>query len=93
MTDVNPVMAKSQSLCDWLSYLERIHPQTIDLGLERVSAVARRLGVDTLPMPVILVAGTNGKGTTCAMLESIYRAAGYRVGVYASPHLVRYRPS
>ncbi len=90
MTDVNPVMAKSQSLCDWLSYLERIHPQTIDLGLERVSAVARRLGVDTLPMPVILVAGTNGKGTTCAMLESIYRAAGYRVGVYASPHLVRY---
>ena len=90
MTLSSPAMAQSQSLRDWLSYLEQIHPQTIELGLERVGTVARRLGVDHLAMPVILVGGTNGKGTTCAMLESIYREAGYQVGVYSSPHLVRY---
>ncbi len=86
----SPLLAQSQSLSDWLSYLEQIHPQTIDLGLARVGEVAERLGVRQLPMPVVLVGGTNGKGTTCAVLESIYRAAGYRVGVYASPHLLRY---
>ncbi|GAA4495300.1 bifunctional tetrahydrofolate synthase/dihydrofolate synthase [Pseudaeromonas paramecii] len=81
---------QSQSLADWLSYLEQIHPKTIDLGLERVGTVARRMGVDRLPGKVITVGGTNGKGTTCAMLESMLAAAGYRVGVYASPHLLRY---
>lgn len=84
------VMAQSQSLSDWLSYLEQIHPSVIDLGLHRVGLVADRLGLRQLPATVVTVGGTNGKGTTCALLESIYRAAGYRVGVYSSPHLLRY---
>lgn len=67
-----------------------LHSKTIDLGLERVSQVAARLGV-LKPAPfVFTVAGTNGKGTTCRTLESILMAAGYKVGVYSSPHLVRY---
>lgn len=76
-------------LASWLSYLENLHSKTIDLGLERVSLVAARLGV-LKPAPfVFTVAGTNGKGTTCRTLESILMAAGYKVGVYSSPHLVR----
>ena len=84
------VMAQSQSLSDWLSYLEKIHPSVIDLGLHRVGLVADRLGLRQLPATVVTVGGTNGKGTTCALLEAIYRAAGYRVGVYSSRHLLRY---
>lgn len=77
-------------LASWLSYLENLHSKTIDLGLERVSQVARKLGV-LKPAPfVFTVAGTNGKGTTCRTLESVLTAAGYKVGVYSSPHLVRY---
>lgn len=74
----------------WLSYLEHLHTKTIDLGLARVSEVAARMGV-LKPAPfVFTVAGTNGKGTTCRTLESVLTAAGYKVGVYSSPHLVRY---
>lgn len=70
-------------LASWLSYLENLHSKTIDLGLERVSLVAARLGV-LKPAPfVFTVAGTNGKGTTCRTLESILMAAGYKVGVYS----------
>jgi len=77
-------------LAAWLSYLEQLHSKPIDLGLDRVSQVAARLDV-LRPAPfVFTVAGTNGKGTTCRTLESILLAAGYRVGVYSSPHLVRY---
>ncbi|WP_312951062.1 bifunctional tetrahydrofolate synthase/dihydrofolate synthase [Superficieibacter sp.] len=77
-------------LATWLSYLENLHAKTIDLGLERVSQVAARLDV-LKPAPfVFTVAGTNGKGTTCRTLESILTAAGYKTGVYSSPHLVRY---
>ena len=77
-------------LAAWLSYLENLHSKTIDMGLERVSQVAARLDV-LKPAPfVFTVAGTNGKGTTCRTLESVLMAAGYRVGVYSSPHLVRY---
>lgn len=83
-------MAQSQSLSDWLSYLEQLHPSVIDLGLHRVGVVADRLALRHLPSRVVTVGGTNGKGTTCALLEAIYRAAGYRVGVYSSPHLLRY---
>lgn len=83
-------MAQSQSLSDWLSYLEQLHPSVIDLGLHRVGLVADRLALRHLPCRVVTVGGTNGKGTTCALLEAIYRAAGYRVGVYSSPHLLRY---
>lgn len=77
-------------LAAWLSYLENLHSKAIDMGLERVSQVAARLDV-LKPVPfVFTVAGTNGKGTTCRTLESMLMAAGYKVGVYSSPHLVRY---
>ncbi|WP_242620298.1 bifunctional tetrahydrofolate synthase/dihydrofolate synthase [Shewanella maritima] len=78
----------SASLNDWLEHLLAIHPAEIDMGLGRVSQVASKLGIDKLPnSQVITVAGTNGKGTTCAMLESILRQAGKSVGVYSSPHI------
>jgi dihydrofolate synthase/folylpolyglutamate synthase len=77
------------TLTDWLTRCERLHPKQIDMGLERVQTVARRMGL-TMDCPVITVAGTNGKGSTCAMLEAIYREAGYRTGVYTSPHLVHF---
>lgn len=76
-------------LHDWLRWLEVQHPRQIDLGLERVAAVAETLALD-LPMPVITVAGTNGKGSCVALLNSILRADGYSVGSYTSPHLLRY---
>ncbi|PSW57520.1 bifunctional tetrahydrofolate synthase/dihydrofolate synthase [Photobacterium leiognathi] len=78
------------SLSIWLKYLEQLHTSAIDLGLDRVKAVGQK--ADLLkPAPcVITVAGTNGKGSTCAMLEAILIEAGYKVGVYSSPHLVRY---
>jgi dihydrofolate synthase/folylpolyglutamate synthase len=81
--------AADSSLSAWLSYLERLHPTPIELGLERVAQVRDRLGL-SLPFPLITVGGTNGKGSTCAFLEAILRAAGYRVGCYTSPHLIRY---
>jgi dihydrofolate synthase/folylpolyglutamate synthase len=76
-------------LGEWLSYIERQHPKTIALGLDRVREVFSRLNIK-IQCPVLTVAGTNGKGSTCAMLESILRAAGYRTGLYTSPHLMRY---
>src|SRR5215471_5998472 len=76
-------------LAGWLAYIERLHPKTIALGLDRVRAVLDRLAVPKF-CPILIVGGTNGKGSTCAMLESILRAAGYRVGCYTSPHLLRY---
>lgn len=79
----------SRTLAGWLSHIERQHPSAIALGLERVRAVAGRMAL-ALRMPVFTVAGTNGKGSTSAMLESILRAAGYRTGMYQSPHLLRY---
>ncbi len=79
------------SLNDWLEYLLSIHPAEIDMGLSRVSEVARQLQLlDLAPAKVITVAGTNGKGTSCAMLESVLSLAGKRVGVYSSPHLIHY---
>lgn len=77
------------TLDGWLAHCERIHPKTIDMGLERVGEVARRLGL-RFDCPVITVAGTNGKGSTCAMLEAVALQSGYRTGVYTSPHLVRF---
>jgi dihydrofolate synthase/folylpolyglutamate synthase len=79
----------ASDLASWLSYLERLHPATIELGLERVARVRDRLALAP-PFPLITVGGTNGKGSTCAMLESVLKSAGYRVGCYASPHLLRY---
>jgi len=66
-----------------------MHPKTMDLSLERTAEVARRLDI-RFTMPVITVAGTNGKGSTCAMLESIVRHAGYRTGLYQKPELVHF---
>ena len=74
---------------DWLSHLEHLHPKTIALGLDRVNVVKDRLKL-VPSFPVILVGGTNGKGSTCAMLEAMLLAGGYRVGLYTSPHLIRY---
>jgi dihydrofolate synthase/folylpolyglutamate synthase len=82
-------MTRPTTLAGWLAYLETLHPKSIALGLERVRDVAARLPLG-LSCPTITVAGTNGKGSTCAMLEAMLRAAGYRVGVYTSPHLQRY---
>lgn len=79
----------SKSLQDWLAHAEGLHTRPIDLGLDRVKAVAARLGI-RFECPVIVVAGTNGKGSTCAMLEAVLHQAGYRVGLYTSPHLVRF---
>lgn len=77
------------TLEQWLAYAERQHPQSIDLGLERVQKVRQSLELN-FECPVFTVAGTNGKGSTCAMLESILVAAGYEVGVYTSPHMLRF---
>ena len=79
----------SASLADWLAYLELLHPKGIALGLDRVEEVRDRMGL-RLACPVITVGGTNGKGSTAAMLERILNCAGYRVGCYTSPHLLRF---
>ena len=78
------------SLDSWLAHCERLHPKNIDMGLDRVRVVADRLKLH-FDGPVITVAGTNGKGSTCAMLEACLLQAGYRTGVYTSPHLVHFQ--
>jgi len=78
-----------KSLVDWLAHAEHLHPKNIELGLERVRAMAQKLGL-VFDCPVITVAGTNGKGSTCAMLESILLHANYRTAVFTSPHLVHF---
>src|SRR5690554_3069468 len=77
-------------LDDWLRWIERLHPRAIDPGLERVRSVAARLGVDRARCPVITVAGTNGKGSSIALLEAALTAGGHRVAAYTSPHLLAY---
>ncbi|GAB4418814.1 MAG: bifunctional tetrahydrofolate synthase/dihydrofolate synthase [Sideroxydans sp.] len=78
-----------RSLAEWLAHLESLHPKTIALGLERVAQVKQRLKLDP-DFPIVIVGGTNGKGSVCALLEAILHAAGYRVGCYTSPHLLHY---
>ncbi|MBP6816638.1 MAG: bifunctional tetrahydrofolate synthase/dihydrofolate synthase, partial [Burkholderiaceae bacterium] len=77
------------SLSEWLDWAERVHPRGIAMGLDRVRAVARSLGI-AFECPVITVGGTNGKGSTCAMLESILLAAGFKVALHTSPHLLEF---
>ena len=81
---------KFAALDEWLAWLEQLHPSTIDLGLDRVRSVAERAGLLDPPFPVVIVGGTNGKGSVCAVLESILRNAGYSVGLYTSPHIINY---
>lgn len=78
-----------QTLQEWLLYLESLHPKTIALGLERVAEIKDRLNLNP-EFPIIVIGGTNGKGSVCAMLEAMLHAAGYRVGCYTSPHLLEY---
>ena len=78
-----------ETLQEWLAYCEKLHPTEIEMGLGRVRAVAQRMNL-RFDCPVITVAGTNGKGSTCAMLEAILQQAGWRTGVYTSPHLVHF---
>ncbi|WP_227368717.1 bifunctional folylpolyglutamate synthase/dihydrofolate synthase [Halomonas sp. M20] len=85
-------MRASLTLAEWLVRLEQEHPVSIDLGLERVAEVAGRMGLTDAPLAerVISVAGTNGKGSTVAMLDSLARAHGLSTATYTSPHLLRY---
>ncbi|MGC3873555.1 bifunctional folylpolyglutamate synthase/dihydrofolate synthase [Halomonas sp. GXIMD04776] len=85
-------MSDSMTLAEWLAKIEHEHPVSIDLGLDRVAEVARRMGLSDAPLAerVISVAGTNGKGSTVAMLEALARAHSLSVATYTSPHLLRY---
>src|SRR5688500_6191930 len=80
----------TRPLTHWLDYIEAQHPKSIDMGLDRVREVALRMQLAKPARRVITVAGTNGKGSTVAFLESIAHAAGWKVGAYTSPHLLRY---
>ncbi|MBV8806799.1 MAG: hypothetical protein JO042_17200, partial [Sinobacteraceae bacterium] len=79
-----------RTLAEWLALQEAVHPKSIDMGLERVSSVARTLGLDKPAARVITVGGTNGKGSTVAHLDSLLRAAGASTGMFTSPHFIRY---
>jgi dihydrofolate synthase/folylpolyglutamate synthase len=82
-------MPSPTTLAEWLAHCERLHPKSIDLTLARMQVLRERLGL-TFGAPLVVVAGTNGKGSSCAMLEAIALEAGYRVGLHTSPHLVRF---
>ena len=77
------------TLAHWLTYIERVHPHAIEMGLDRVHAVKDAMGLSA-SFTIVTVGGTNGKGSACAMLEAILDEAGYRVGCYTSPHILRY---
>lgn len=79
-----------QTLEDWLLWQESLHLSEIDLGLDRIGKVAKKLDLLSPSFPIITVAGTNGKGSTVAFLDSILRAEGYKTGAYTSPHLINY---
>ncbi|KZN34838.1 hypothetical protein N480_19795 [Pseudoalteromonas luteoviolacea S2607] len=88
MSHIKP--SQSSSLDDWLCYLEQLHPANIEMGLERVAQVANNIELLNTSSKVILIGGTNGKGTTARCMEALLLAQGYTVGTYASPHLIRY---
>lgn len=83
-------MTRFSRLADWLSWQETLHPRAIDLGLERLHRTLERLDWQQPRCPVVIVGGTNGKGSCVALLSRILGSAGYRVGTFTSPHLVRY---
>ncbi|WOH37593.1 bifunctional tetrahydrofolate synthase/dihydrofolate synthase [Thalassotalea fonticola] len=78
------------SLDEWLFYLESIHPTEIDMGLSRITEVVQRLNISLTPSKIITVAGTNGKGTTCAFIENALQDEGHSVAVYSSPHIEKF---
>src|SRR5258706_8790542 len=82
-------MNRPTTLAAWLAYLETLHPKPIEMGLDRVAAVHAKMGA-ALHCPIVTVTGTNGKGSTCALLDIVLRCAGHRTGLYTSPHLMRY---
>ncbi|MCF6442811.1 bifunctional tetrahydrofolate synthase/dihydrofolate synthase [Pseudoalteromonas luteoviolacea] len=88
MSHIKP--SQSSSLDDWLCYLEQLHPANIEMGLERVAQVANNIHLLDTPSKIILIGGTNGKGTTARCMEVMLLSQGYSVGTYASPHLIRY---
>ena len=89
MTENLAAYSEHRTLADWLRYIEQLHPKAIAMGLERIKLVIQRIGLKP-EFKIITVAGTNGKGSTSAMLAEIYKQAGYRTGCYTSPHLLRY---
>lgn len=90
MIEQNTEKMRFNSLDEWLDWQEDLHYKTIDLGIERCKEVAERMDLLAHEFHVISIAGTNGKGSSAAMLDMIYRNAGYTVGTYTSPHLLRY---
>jgi dihydrofolate synthase / folylpolyglutamate synthase len=82
-------VTSARSLQDWLTHCEGLHPKAISLGLDRVQSVRQRMDLAFNAL-VVTVAGTNGKGSTCAMLESVAVQAGWKVGLFTSPHLVNF---
>jgi len=90
MNKTIPSTFSADNLQDWLTHLEKLHPNAIELGLTRITKVGESLNLINFDAKVITVAGTNGKGTTCAYLEKILLDSGFKVGVYSSPHIHRY---
>lgn len=80
-----------RTLAEWLDHQQRVHPRSMDFTLERIRVVLERLGIARPRAPVYTVAGTNGKGSVAALLDALLRAGGRRVGLYTSPHLLRYQ--
>lgn len=86
----NQQKARFETLADWLHWQEQLHPNAIDMGLDRVQRVLERMRLRPPPFRIVTVGGTNGKGSCVAMLEAMLRAQGYRTGAYTSPHLLQY---
>ena len=83
-------MGRLKTLDEWLDWQESLHTQEIDLGLERIQKVYQKLFPNGVPFQVIMVAGTNGKGSTIAFIDSIYQQSDFKVGAFTSPHLIKY---
>ncbi|WP_017445967.1 bifunctional tetrahydrofolate synthase/dihydrofolate synthase [Gayadomonas joobiniege] len=84
-------MQKTRDLNQWLEYLLQLHLKEIDMGLQRVQAVFERLALNLKPARIVLIGGTNGKGTSCRLMQQLLTAHGYSVGCYNSPHIKDYR--
>ena len=80
----------SRSLDKWLDYIQEQHDKEIDMGLDRMFEMVERLDLNPITPNVVTVAGTNGKGTVCHLLEATYRHAGYKTGLFTSPHLISF---